>query len=119
MSHIINNLDKLFSVNFIMLAFMITAITILQAIKGGRIEDFKRAGLFAEVVDVFNSALLYNFISGIFVCIVYFAGDLLKNQEYFLKCALCGFCFLLFSISLYKVYKAYKLLVYFIKMQNK
>lgn len=32
---IYGNLDKLFNINFMMLAFIITAITILQTLQGG------------------------------------------------------------------------------------
>ncbi|MCZ6104048.1 hypothetical protein [Campylobacter ureolyticus] len=54
---IYGNLDKLFNINFMMLAFIITAITILQTIKGGRINEFKEAGLFDGVIERYNSSI--------------------------------------------------------------
>lgn len=109
------NLDKFFSINFVMLAFLITALSILQTIKGGRIEDFKDSGLFEEVVSVFTKALLWNLIVGISICIVSFIN--ISNMS--IKIAFAFISIIAFFTAIYKAYKAYDFLAYFIKMQNK
>ncbi len=69
---IYGNLDKLFNINFMMLAFIITAITILQTLQGGRVEEFKATGLFDDVIRYYNSSIKWNFISGSLICILWF-----------------------------------------------
>ena len=113
---IYQNLDKLFNINFVMLAFIITAITILQTMKGGRVEDFKQAGLFDEVVEYYNKSIFWNFISGMIICLTWFFR--ICHIQYEIKVVLCIISFILFFISMYRTYKAYRFLIYFIKKQS-
>lgn len=42
MEFVYKNLDKVFPISFTMLAFMITALTIIQMLNSGRIQDLKK-----------------------------------------------------------------------------
>ncbi len=109
------NLDKLYNINFVMLAFLITALSVLQAIRGGRIEDFKRADIFNDVVKIFTSALSWNLFVGLFIFVVW----LLKIESCWIKIILSIASLILFFIAIYRTYRAYKFLAYFITMQNR
>lgn len=109
-----NNLDKLFNINFTMLAFMIAALTILQMLQTGRIEEFRKLGLFDNVVKYFHYSLIGHSMSGLVILILWF----LQLQEY-LKTISTVFSFIFFFISFYYTYQAYKFLVYFVKKQTK
>lgn len=109
-----SNLDKLFNVNFTMLAFMIAALTILQMIQTGRIEEFKRLGLFDSVIKYFHLSLIFHSISGIIILVLWFAQI---AEEY--KIFASSFSFLLFFIAFYYTFQSYSFLVYFVKKQAK
>lgn len=109
-----DNLDKLFNVNFTMLAFMIAALTILQMIETGRIEEFKKLGIFDSVIKYFHRSLIFHSLSGIVVLILWF---LHLDAEY--KNYASAISFLLFFIAFYYTYQSYKFLVYFVKKQAK
>ena len=112
---IYGNLDKLFNINFMMLAFIITAITILQTLQGGRVEEFKATGLFDDVIRYYNSSIKWNFISGSFICILWF----LRCECKIYQIIVCIVSFILFFYSMRVTYKAYSFLIYFIKKQKK
>jgi len=112
---IYNNLDKLFAINFTMLAFIITAITILQTIHTGRIVEFRQTGLFDNVIKRYNTSIFWNFVSGIVICLLWFIrADIIELN---IKIAICIISFLLFGIAIFKTYQAYNFLIYFIKKQ--
>ena len=97
---IYNNLDKLFAINFTMLAFIITAITILQTI---------------HTIKRYNTSIFWNFVSGIVICLLWFIrADIIELN---IKIAICIISFLLFGIAIFKTYQAYNFLIYFIKKQ--
>ena len=108
------NLDKLYNINFVMLAFLITALSVLQVIRGGRIEDFKRAGIFNNVVKIFTSALSWNLFVGLFIFVVW----LLKMESYWIKIILSIASLDIFFIALYKTKRTYKILAYCITMHT-
>lgn len=112
---IYSNLDKLFNINFMMLAFIITAITILQTLQGGRVEEFKATGLFDDVIRYYNSSIKWNFISGSLICILWF----LRCEFKIYQIVVCIVSFILFFYSMRVTYKAYSFLIYFIKKQKK
>lgn len=112
---IYGNLDKLFTINFTMLAFIITAITILQTIHTGRIAEFRQIGLFDNVIRRYNSSIFWNFISGATICLLWFVRSGIIGSG--AKIAICVVSFLLFGISIFKTYEAYRFLIYFIKKQ--
>lgn len=109
------NLDKLFTINFTMLAFIITAITILQTIQTGRISEFRETGLFDSVIRRYSSSILWNFISGIIICLLWFFR--LDIIDLDIKLAICLVSFILFGVAIFKTYEAYRFLIYFIKKQ--
>lgn len=115
MGFIYDNLDKLFTINFTMLAFIITAVTILQTIHTGRIAEFRASRLFDEVIEHYNSSISWNFISGCVICVAWFVRvDIIG---FYLKIFTCIISFLFFGIAIFKTYTAYKFLIYFIKKQ--
>ena len=112
---IYSNLDKLFTISFTMLAFVIAAITILQTIGTGRIVEFRETGLIDSVIKRYNSSICWNFISGIVICLLWFIRpDFIGEPA---KIVICAISFLLFLIAIFKTYDAYKFLIYFVKKQ--
>lgn len=113
-SFIYGNLDKLFNINFTMLAFMIAALTILQMIQTGRVEEFKKHGMFDSVVRYFHLSLTFHSLSGVIILILWF----LQLKELYRDIA-TSLSFLLFFIAFYYTYQSYKFLVYFVQKQTK
>lgn len=111
---IMSNLDKFFNINFVMLAFLITALSILQTIKGGRIDEFKECDLFRGVISIFTKAFTWNLVAGVAICAVSFVNV----SDHLAKIILSFFSVSLFFTAIYKAYAAYKFLAYFIRMQN-
>ena len=110
---IYSNLDKIFSINFTLLAFIITAITILLMLQKGEIVRFKKADLLEDVINIFKKALDFNFISGIVAVFGYFVTIQLTYYKYCISLLVT----ILFTLSLIYIYKAYKFLLFFIKYQ--
>ncbi len=108
-----SHLDALFNVNFTMLAFMITALTILQMIQNGRIEEFKRIGIFDDVLKYFHKSLIFHTISGLVILVLWF----LQLSNIYEAIATIA-SFVLFFIAFYYTYKSYSFLVYFIKKSS-
>jgi len=108
-----DHLNALFNINFTMLAFMITALTILQMIQTGRIEEFKKVGIFDDVLKYFHKSLVFHSISGLCILILWFF-----QLHDFYKTFATITSFILFFIAFYYTYKSYSFLVYFIKKQD-
>lgn len=113
MEFIYSNLDKVFPINFTMLAFMITALTIIQMVNTGKIREFKETGLLEDVLKDFNRALQFHLVSGLFSLIIWF----LKIKSILLLEILTSLSIVIFFISFYFTYLSYKILLYFIKKQ--
>lgn len=109
-----DHLDALFSINFTMLAFMITALTILQMIQTGRAKEFKKVGIFDDVLKYFHKSLALHSISGLSILVLWFLQ--LCNIY---KTIATAMSFILFFIAFYYTYKSYSFLVYFIQKQSK
>nr|DAJ59744.1 MAG TPA: Membrane-anchored ion channel, Abi component [Caudoviricetes sp.] len=112
---IYSNLDKLFTISFTMLAFVIAAITILQTISTGRIAEFRETGLINSVIKRYNSSICWNFISGVVICLLWFIRPNFMGD--IAKIVICVISFLLFLIAIFKTYDAYRFLIYFVKKQ--
>lgn len=113
--HYYENIDKIFTLNFTLLAFIITAITILLMIEKGMINKFKNANLLEEAMDYFYKSLRFNFFSGTYALIIWFININEKTHVYYLS----FISFILLSISLYYIYQSYKFLIFFVQKQNK
>jgi hypothetical protein len=113
MEFIYINLDKIFPINFTMLAFMITALTIIQMVNTGKIQEFKETSLFEDVLKDFNRALQCHLISGLFSLVIWF----LQIKSILILEILTGLSIVIFFISFYFTYLSYKILLYFIKKQ--
>lgn len=109
LEHIMSNLDKLFSLNFTILAFIVTALTILMSIDSRMIQKFKDAGYFDDIIKCYEKAILWQFISGILILIIW----LVQYKEY--RDIQAGFSLIVFVVSLYYSYKAYAYLMFFVK----
>lgn len=112
---IYSNLDKLFTISFTMLAFVIAAITILQTISTGRIAEFRETGLIDSVIRRYNSSICWNFISGVVICLLWFIRPDFMSDT--IKIVICVISFLLFLVAIFKTYDAYRFLIYFVKKQ--
>lgn len=112
--HFNENLDKIFTINFTLLAFIITALTILMVINKGVIEEFRQANLIKDVNKKFKKALNYNLFSGIIALIGYYFN--IHNIIY--QILICGIVVILFSMSIYWVYKTYDWIIFFINNQK-
>jgi len=112
--HIYCNLDKLFTINYTLLAFIITATTILLMIQKGEIVELKNTKYYNDVIDRFYKALNFNLISGIISTIFYFLQ--IDNTYYSYIAVFLSVLF--FTISLYYVYKSYDFLIFLIKHQK-
>ena len=110
-NHIQENLDKIFNINITLLAFVITATTILLAIDTKEIKIFKELDLFKDVISLFHKALNINLISAIWNILVYFIN--IKNFSFQTFAVLIGL--ILFGLSLYYVYLSYRMLIFLIK----
>lgn len=113
MEFIYKNLDKVFPISFTMLAFMITALTIIQMLNSGRIQDFKEADLLKDVLNDFNKALKFHFISGIYLLIIWF----IQISNGLIQQIFTGIGVILFLIAFWFTYLSYKILIYFMKKQ--
>jgi phage shock protein PspC (stress-responsive transcriptional regulator) len=112
--HFIANLDKIFTINFTLLAFIITALTILMVIKKGVIEEFKQANLMKNVNEKFKKALNYNLFSGIVALIGFYLN--INNQIY--QIIITILVLYLFVKSIYWTYKTYTWIIFFIDHQK-
>jgi len=108
-SHIWENLDKLFTINFTILAFILTALTILLSIDTKMIKRFRESGYFNDVVTYYKKSIHCNFISGSILLLFW----IVKYEEY--KNFQIIIALILFITSLYYTYKAYKFLIYFVE----
>ena len=106
----IKNLDKIFTINFTLLAFIITALTILLIVNKGVIIEFKKAGLMDKINNKFKRALNFNFFSGTFAFIVYF----LQIDNFIYQGFVTFISLILFFTSLYYTYKTYDWIIFFI-----
>lgn len=113
--HFNENLDKIFTINFTLLAFIITALTILMVINKGAIEEFKDANLMNNINKKFKKALNFNLLSGIFAMIGFYAN--IDNIIY--QSIIMIIVTLLFSLSIYWTYKTYDWIIFFINHQSK
>jgi len=110
-NHIQENLDKIFNINITLLAFIITAATILLAINTKEIKVFKELNLFKDVISLFSKALNINLISAIWNILFYFIY--IKNIHFQIFVISIGL--ILFGYSLYYVYLSYRMLIFLIK----
>ena len=111
--HYFNNIDKIFSINFTLLAFIITAITILLMVSKGAIVEFKEAGILNKSLEYFYKSLNFNFISGIFGLLVW----VIDNHNIWFISLSSIMSMILVIISLYYTFQSYKFLIFFIKNQ--
>lgn len=115
LSHYYTNIDKIFTLNFTLLAFIITAITILIMIEKGMIVKFKNADLLEDAMSYFYKSLQFNFISGTFSLIIWFLDIKYMSYAYWVS----TISIILLTISLYYIYQSYKFLIFFVKKQHK
>jgi len=113
LNHYFDNVDKIFTANFTLLAFIITAITILLMIDKGIKVKFQNANLLQEAMEYFYKSLNFNFISGIFALIIWIIN--IKSQLWINITSVISI--VLLFISLYYTYQAYKFLIFFVKKQ--
>lgn len=113
MEFVYKNLDKIFPISFTMLAFMITALTIIQMLNSGRIQDFKEADLLKDVLKDFYRALKFHFISGIYLLVIWF----IQISNGFIQEIFTGIGIALFFIAFWFTYLSYKILIYFMRKQ--
>ena len=111
--HFNQNIEAIFTLNFTMLAFIITAITILLMLDKGMIVKFKKADLLSGVLDYFTKSLHWNFISGVFALIVWIIN--ISNKIAMLTTS--ALSIILLFIALYFTYQSYKFLIFFVKKQ--
>lgn len=109
--HIYINLDKLFNINITLLAFIITAATILLAINTKEIKIFKELNLFKDVISLFHKSLNINLASAVWSIFFY----LFNIKNYDLQLFAVIIALILFSASLYYVYLSYRMLIFLIK----
>jgi hypothetical protein len=112
--HFNENLDKIFTINFTLLAFIITALTILMVINKGVIEEFKDAKLMNNINKKFKNALNFNLLSGILAMIGFYIN--IDNIIY--QSVITFIVTLLFALSIYWTYKTYDWIIFFINHQS-
>ena len=110
-NHIYINLDKIFNINITLLAFIITAVTILLAINTKEVRIFKELDLYKDVISLFHKALNLNLISAVW-SIFFYLFDI-KNNNF--KIVVVAIAIVLFFLSLYYVYLSYRMLIFLIK----
>ncbi len=115
LSHYYTNIDKIFTINFTLLAFIITAITILLMVQKGMIVKFRKANLLADTMRYFYKSLNFNFISGIFGLIIWFLN--FKSTTFVPEIVSIISIFLV-GLSLYYTYQSYKFLIFFVENQK-
>ena len=113
-NHYYCEIDKIFTVNFTLLGFVITAITILLMLSSGKLVEFKEAGLLDEAMSYFYKSLTWSFISGAFSLAVWILNT--STQTLISLISLISILFL--SLSLYYTYQAYKFLIFFVNNQK-
>ena len=111
--HFIKNLDKIFTINFTLLAFIITALTILMVINKGVIKEFQEANLMSNINNKFKKALNFNLLSGIIAMI----GFYLNIDNILYQGILSISVIVFFSLSIYWMYKTYDWIMFFINHQ--
>lgn len=85
--HYYNSIDKIFTLNFTLLAFIITAITILLMVEKGMINKFKNAHLLEDAMEYFYKSLKFNFLSVTYALIIWFINlsqDIYIGYQFFL-----------------------------------
>lgn len=112
--HFNENLDKIFTINFTLLAFIITALTILMVINKGVIEEFKDANLMNNINKKFKKALNFNLLSGILAMIGFYVN--INNIIY--QSIIIFVVTILFTLSIYWTYKTYDWIIFFINHQS-
>jgi len=112
--HFNENLDKIFTINFTLLAFIITALTILMVINKGVIKEFKNADLMKNINKKFKKALNFNLLSGICAMIGFYIN--INNIVY--QSIIILIVFILFALSIYWTYKTYDWIIFFINHQS-
>jgi hypothetical protein len=111
-SYYIQHLDKIFIINFILLGFMITALTILLIVNKDVSKEFKEAGLIKKLNNKFKKTLNLHFLSGTFAFIVYFLQ--IEDHHYNWQVILSSISLTLFFSSLFYTYKTYNWIIFFI-----
>lgn len=111
--HYTEHIDSIFTVNFTLLAFIVTAITILLMLQSGRLVSFKEAGLMDDVLSYFYKSLNYNFFSGIFALLIW----IIKINLYYFYIITFFISLILLVLALYNTYQSYKFLLFFVKKQ--
>ncbi len=109
--NIFNNLSLFVTINFTLIAFILTAITILLMINRGIIKEFKEHHLLQEVIKKFKFALDFNFLSGIIGII----GIIFSPQNDIIKGILSFSLIFFFLFAIYFAYKTYIWILFFIK----
>ena len=112
--NIYQNITTFLTINFTLLAFILTALTILLMINKGRIKEFKKSNLLLEVTKKFKLALDFNFLSGIFALI----GVVLNFDNFIFKSFISLSVIIFFSFALFYTYKTYIWIIYFINNSN-
>ncbi len=113
-THYYDGISNIFMLNFTLLAFIITAITILLMLNKGMIIQFKQADLMDDVLNYFSKSLHWNFFSGVFALLAWVANI----KEYAVLCSIVFIIsFLLLIIALKYTYDAYRFLIFFVKKQ--
>ena len=113
-THYYEGITNIFMLNFTLLAFIITAITILLMLEKGMIKQFKEASLMGDVLDLFSKSLHWNFISGSLALIAWIMN--IEEKQY-LIIGIFTISIIALILALKNTYNSYKFLIFFVKKQ--
>ena len=114
-THYYEGITNIFMLNFTLLAFIITAITILLMLEKGMIKQFKEADLMGDVLALFSKSLHWNFMSGC-LALIGWVIDIGRNQSIPII-VFFVISFMTLALALKNTYQSYKFLIFFVKKQ--